>query len=201
MVLQSRSAANICFLPNASVGISFMSVDTELIRIVVARTVLSPARKIGGSYLCTMRATSEYVAIDTIQAFLGIYGQFWIWHYPLIYKVRGSAPEGSSPRDCAVLFKQWRIISKSLHYSPVSCLREIFSHAPDGSYALKECIGLILHTHYVPEMSYKTVFCVLLVWCSDGWSSWGSSSMTYFASSSTLSWKPEKIRAVCRWFD
>ena len=52
-----------------------MSVDMELVRMIVARTVLSPARKIGGSYLCTMHAASEYVAIDTIQAFLGIYGQ------------------------------------------------------------------------------------------------------------------------------
>ena len=53
-----------------------MSVDTELIRIVVARTVLSPAQKIGGSYLCTMRAASEYVATDVVQAFLLWYEQF-----------------------------------------------------------------------------------------------------------------------------
>ena len=51
-----------------------MSVDMELIRMIIARTVLSPARKIGGSYLCTMRAASVHVAIDTIQVFLGVYG-------------------------------------------------------------------------------------------------------------------------------
>ena len=84
-------------------------------------------------------------------------------NFELIYRVRGSAPDGSSPRDCAVLFKQWRIISKSLHYSPVSCLREKNSHTPNGSYVLEEYIRLILHTHYVPEMSYETVFCVSLV--------------------------------------
>ena len=38
-----------------------MSVDMEHIRIPIAWTVLSPARKIGGSYLCTMRAASETV--------------------------------------------------------------------------------------------------------------------------------------------
>ena len=52
-----------------------MSVDIEYIRLPVALTVLSLARKIGGSYLCTMCAASEYVAIESIQAFLGIYGQ------------------------------------------------------------------------------------------------------------------------------
>ena len=51
-----------------------MSVDMELVRMIVARTVLSPARKIGGSYLCTMHAASEHVAIDIIQVFLGFYG-------------------------------------------------------------------------------------------------------------------------------
>jgi hypothetical protein len=50
-----------------------MSVDMELIRMIVARTVLSPARKIGGSYLCTMHAASEHVVIDIIQVFLGFY--------------------------------------------------------------------------------------------------------------------------------
>ena len=42
-----------------------MSSDTESIRIDVAGTVLSPARKFGGSYLCTMRAASEVFAADT----------------------------------------------------------------------------------------------------------------------------------------
>ena len=53
-----------------------MSVDMELIRMIVARTVLSPARTIGGSYLCTMRAASEHVATDAVQVFLGFYVQF-----------------------------------------------------------------------------------------------------------------------------
>ena len=53
-----------------------MSVDMELIRMIVARTVLSPARKIGGSYLCTMHAASEHVATAAVQAFLRFYGQF-----------------------------------------------------------------------------------------------------------------------------
>ena len=47
-----------------------MSADTKSIRIDLAGTVLSPARKFGGSYLCTMHAASEHVAIDIIQAFL-----------------------------------------------------------------------------------------------------------------------------------
>ena len=50
-----------------------MSVDMELVRILVARTVLSPARKIGGSYLCTMRAASEHIATVAVQAFLHCY--------------------------------------------------------------------------------------------------------------------------------
>ena len=41
-----------------------MSADTESIRIDVAGTVLSAARKFGGSYLCTMRAASEILATD-----------------------------------------------------------------------------------------------------------------------------------------
>ena len=41
-----------------------MSADTESIRIDVAGAVLSPARKFGGSYLCTMRAASEVFAAD-----------------------------------------------------------------------------------------------------------------------------------------
>ena len=53
-----------------------MSVDMELIKIIVARTVLSPARKIDGSYLCTMRAASEYIATGAVQAFLGFYEYF-----------------------------------------------------------------------------------------------------------------------------
>ena len=53
-----------------------MSANMELMRIIVARTVLGPARKIGGSYLCTMRAASEHIATDAVQAFLGFYGQF-----------------------------------------------------------------------------------------------------------------------------
>ena len=59
-----------------------MSVDMELVRMIVARTVLSPARKIGGSYLCTMHAASEHVAIDIIQAFLSFYEQFEILELP-----------------------------------------------------------------------------------------------------------------------
>ena len=50
-----------------------MSVDMEFIRILVARMVLSPAQKIGGSYLCTMRAASEHVATDVVQVFLFCY--------------------------------------------------------------------------------------------------------------------------------
>ena len=41
-----------------------MSADTESIRIDVAGTVLSPSRKFGGSYLCTLRAASEVFATD-----------------------------------------------------------------------------------------------------------------------------------------
>ena len=50
-----------------------MSVDMEFIRILVARTVLRPGRKIGGSYLRTMRAASEHVATDAVQVFLFCY--------------------------------------------------------------------------------------------------------------------------------
>ena len=133
-----------------------MSVDMEFIRILIARTVLSPARKIGGSYLYTMRAASEYAAIDTIQAFLGIYGQFWIWHYPLIYRVRGSAPDGSSPRDCAVLFKQWRIISKSLHYSPVFYSRENFSSCSRWELSTRRVYWVVLWTTHTTYPKWVT---------------------------------------------
>ena len=126
-----------------------MSVDTELIRIIVARTVLSPARKIGGSYLCTMRAASEHGATDAVQAFLLCCGPFNFKHYPLINRVRDSAPDGSSPRDCAVLFEQWRIISiffAFIHLCLV--LREKFFPAPDGSYVLEEDIDCLMHLLY-----------------------------------------------------
>ena len=43
-----------------------MSADTESIRIDVAGTVLSPAQKFGGSYLCTMHAASEVSAMDAL---------------------------------------------------------------------------------------------------------------------------------------
>ena len=46
-----------------------MSVDMESIRVNVAGTVLSPARKFGGSYLCTMRAASEIFAADATREF------------------------------------------------------------------------------------------------------------------------------------
>jgi len=46
-----------------------MSADTENIRIDVAGTVLSPARKFGGSYLCTMRAASEVSAADATREY------------------------------------------------------------------------------------------------------------------------------------
>ena len=46
-----------------------MSADTESIRIDVAGTVLSPARKFGGSYLCTMRAASEVFATDATREY------------------------------------------------------------------------------------------------------------------------------------
>ena len=36
----------------------------KVLRINVAGTILSPARKFSGSYLCTMRATSEIFAAD-----------------------------------------------------------------------------------------------------------------------------------------
>ena len=43
-----------------------MSADTESIRIDVAGMVLSPARKFGGSYLCTMHPASEVFAMDAL---------------------------------------------------------------------------------------------------------------------------------------
>ena len=46
-----------------------MSVDTETVRITVAGTVLSPAQKFGGSYLCTMHAASEIFAADATRVF------------------------------------------------------------------------------------------------------------------------------------
>ena len=122
VVLQSRSAANICFLPNASIGIFFMSFDTVLIRVIVARTVLSPAQKIGGFYLCTMRAASKHIATDAIRAFLLLSCmKFKDRHYSLFDRVCDSAPDGSSPQDYALLFKQWRTISKLLLFTLHSC--------------------------------------------------------------------------------
>ena len=50
-------------------GFFIVSADTESIRIDVAGTVLSPARKFGGSYLCTMRAASEVFAADATRGF------------------------------------------------------------------------------------------------------------------------------------
>ena len=58
---------NFEFYPTRPSGFFIMSADTESIRIDVAGTVLSPARKFGGSYLCTMRATSEVFAMDEIR--------------------------------------------------------------------------------------------------------------------------------------
>ena len=76
-------------------------------------------------------------------------GNFEFWHYPLIYRVRDSAPDGSSPRDCAVLFEQWRIISKSFAFIYLCLvLREKFFPAPDGSYVLEEDIDLFMHFPY-----------------------------------------------------
>ena len=48
-----------------------MSADTESIKIDVAGTVLSTARKFGGSYLCTMRAASEIFATDAAREYFG----------------------------------------------------------------------------------------------------------------------------------
>ena len=87
-----------------------MSADTKSIRIDVAGTVLSPARKFGGSYLCTMRAASEIFAADATRKF---FEYDFVYELNrsfrrltlcrLFYRVRDSAPDGSSPRDCALL--------------------------------------------------------------------------------------------------
>ena len=87
-----------------------MFADTESIRIDVAGTVLSPARKFGGSYLCTMHATSEVFAADATRECFEYdfvcelsraFDRLTLWS--LFYRVRDSAPDGSSPRDCALL--------------------------------------------------------------------------------------------------
>ena len=91
-----------------------MRVDMLLVRIHVARMVLSPTRKICGSYLCTLRAVSESVATGVLRAFLFLICMYLKnGHYSLFDRVHDSAPDGSGPRDCVVLFKKWRIISKS----------------------------------------------------------------------------------------
>ena len=110
-----------------------MSADTVHIRIHVTGTVLSPAQKIGGSYLYTMRAASEHVATGAVQAFLYCYVcNFRNGHHPPINRVRDSAPDGSSPRDCTILFKQWRIISKVLLFTLYSCERIFLATLPMG---------------------------------------------------------------------
>ena len=96
-----------------------MSADTESIRIDVAGTVLSPARKFGGSYLCTMRAASEVFATDATRE---------CFEYDFVYELSRSfcrltlgrysigcataLPMGVAP-EIVLYCLQWRIISKS----------------------------------------------------------------------------------------
>ena len=97
---------NFEFYPTRPSGFFIMSADTESIRIDVAGTVLSPARKFGGSYLRTMRATSEVFAMDATRECFEYdfaYELSRTFCRPLFYRVRDSAPDGSSPRDYDVL--------------------------------------------------------------------------------------------------
>ena len=62
---------NFKFYPTRPSGFFIMSADTESIRADVAGTVLSLARKFGGSYLCTMHAASKDRRINS--------GIFRVW--------------------------------------------------------------------------------------------------------------------------
>ena len=97
-----------------------MSADTEYIRIDVAGTVLSPARKFGVSYLCTMRAASEVSAADATRE---------CFEYDFVYELSRSfcrltlcrysigcataLPMGIAP-EIVLYCLQWRIISDLL---------------------------------------------------------------------------------------
>ena len=94
-----------------------MSADTESIRINVAGTILSLARKFGGSYLCTMHAASEVFAADATRE---------CFEYDFVYELSrafcrlmlcrysiGCAtalPMGVAP-EIVLYCLQWRIIS------------------------------------------------------------------------------------------
>ena len=106
---------NYKFYPIRPSGFFIMSIDTEILRIHVAGMFLSLARKFGGYYLCTKHATSEIFAMGATREFCE-YDFVIFWTVldescplssdilPLFYRVRDSAPDGSSPRDCVVLF-------------------------------------------------------------------------------------------------
>ena len=106
--------------PTRPLGFFIMSVDMETVRINVAGTVLSPAEKFGGSYLCTMRAASKVFATDATRE---------CFEYDFVYELSrdicrltlcrysiGCAtalPMGVAP-EIVLYCSQWRIISDPL---------------------------------------------------------------------------------------
>ena len=96
-----------------------MSADMESIRIDVAGTVLSPARKFGGSYLCTMRAASELSAANATRECFEydfVYGLSRAFCRLILCRYSiGCAtalPMGVAP-EIVLYCLQWRIISES----------------------------------------------------------------------------------------
>ena len=113
----------------------------KVLRTNVARTVLSPARKFGGSYFCTMRAASEVFAADATREIFEydfasnfaydlsrVFCRLILYHYCI--GCATALPMGVAP-EIVLYCLQWRIISNL--FIPCSLSRRNFKYAPDGS--------------------------------------------------------------------
>ena len=106
----------------------------KVLRINVAGTVLRPARKFGGSYLCTMHAASEVFAADATREFIEydfvlnfaylmsrVFCRLILCHYSI--GCATALPMGVAP-EIVLYCLQWRIISNL--FIPYIVSRRIF---------------------------------------------------------------------------